>query len=374
MIALLLGLLQIEVTPADFAAVLSGTRKIEPGTTIWFPEGVYTAPKGVDVRLAGTAEARIVVRGRGRATLLDTPLRIVAPSAHLTIRDLEIAGSVPAERRVTDLKGPHPKGLPGGDGVNVYAGADVRLINCVIRDTCGNGVGWWAEASGGEIHGCLIFGNGWKGPDRGHGHCIYTQNKDGTKTVSGNILVAGFDGAYTLHAYGSSKAFVDHYVVEENIAFERGPFLVGGGRPSVDIAVRRNCLHGVGLQLGYSAPHNEDCEVRDNVAPRGLSIHRFKKVVDEGNVRALPPALFRLFRNRHDPLRAHLAVYNGAKAAEVKVDVGGFLSPGEAFRLLDPRDFHGKPVLEGTCTGTSVLVPMKADFGAFVLLKSEKKP
>jgi hypothetical protein len=239
----------VEVGPADFAAVLSGARKVEPGATIWFPAGTYTAPKGVDVRLTGTEAAPIVVRGRGRATLLDTPLRVAAPSAHLRFLDLEFAGSVPAEKRVTDQKGSHPAGLPGGDGINIYSGTDIRLLNCVIRDTCGNGVGWWAEASG-EIHGCLIYGNGWKGPDRGHGHCIYTQNREGPKTISGCILVAGFDGAYTMHAYGSSKAYVDRYVIEENIAFERGPFLVGGGRPSRQISVRGNLLHGVGLQLG----------------------------------------------------------------------------------------------------------------------------
>lgn len=378
MIALLIALGtvegQVEVTQADFAAALSGARKIEPGTTIWFPEGTYSSAKGVDVRLTGSEAAPIVVRGRGRATLLDTPLRVVAPSAWVTFRDLELAGSVPAEKRVTAEKGPHPKDLPGADGINVYAGTGIRIVNCVIRDTCGNGIGWWSDAVGGSVEGCIVYGNGWKGPDRGHGHCLYAQNKEGTKTVAGNIFVGGFDGAYSLHAYGSSKAWVDGFVVEDNIAFERGPFLIGGGRPSRSIAVRRNCLHGIPLQLGYSAPENEDCEVRDNVAPSGLSIRKFKSIVDEGNLRTMPPALVRLIRNRADPNRAHLALYNGAKAAELKVDVGGFLSPGDPFRLLDPRDVYGKPVLEGTCAGDAISVPVRGDFAAFVLLKSEKKP
>ncbi|HYE97602.1 MAG TPA: hypothetical protein VEJ18_01775, partial [Planctomycetota bacterium] len=204
-------------------------------------------------------------------------------------------------------------------------------------------------------------------------HALYTQNREGVKKITGNVFSAGFDGAYTLHAYGSSKAFVDHYLVEENIAFEQGPFLLGGGRPSRGLVVRRNALHGVGLQLGYGAPQNEDCEVRDNLAPHGFSIKNFKAVVDEGNLRAMPPSHAVLFRNRVDPVRAHLAVYNGAKQPSQKVPVEGFLAPGDRFRLLDARDYYGAPVAEGACEGPAIEVPVKGEFAAFVLLKEAKR-
>ena len=358
--------------PLDLRSTLDGTARVAPGTTIWLRGGTYDGK--IQIRLAGTADAPVVVRGKPgeRATIADGRLDVVAPSTHVWFRDFEIAGTVPREKRVTDQKGSWPTDLPGGDGINIRHG-EIRLLNLVIRDNAGNGIGWWSTAAGGEVHGCLVYGNGWKGPDRGHGHCLYTQNREGLKRITGNVFVAGFDGSYTLHAYGSSKAWVDHYLVEENIAFENGPFLLGGGRPSRGLIVRRNALHRVGLQLGYSAPHNEDCEVRDNVAPHGLSIKKFASAVDEGNVRAMPDGRALLFRNGVEPGRAHLAVYNGAKRPSQPVPVEGFLAPGERFRLLDARDVHGAPVLEGACAGAAIEVPMKGEFAAFVLLKEAAK-
>ena len=63
----------------------------------------------------------------------------------------------------------------------------------MIHDTS-QGISFWIDAVDSEVHGCLIYDNGWNAPDRGHGHCIYTQNKDGVKTISGNIMSAKYDG------------------------------------------------------------------------------------------------------------------------------------------------------------------------------------
>ena len=54
---------------------------------------------------------------------------------------------------------------------------------------------------------------------------------------------------------------------------------------------------------------------------------------------------------------------------QVAVDVGTFLKPGDAFRLLDGRDFFGKPVLEGKCQGKTIDIPIKGEFAALVLTK-----
>ena len=90
------------------------------------------------------------------------------------------------------------------------------------------------------------------GTDRGHGHAIYTQNEDGTKTVTDCIMTGGY--GYTMHAYGSKRAYVDNYLIEGNIAYKANMFLIGGGRPSHDIRVLENYLYGVSMQIGYSAP------------------------------------------------------------------------------------------------------------------------
>src|SRR5438309_1818301 len=80
-----------------------------------------------------------------------------------------------------------------------------------------------------EIYGCIIYDNGWPATDRGHGHAIYTQNKDGITTISDCIMTGGH--GYTMHAYGSSRAYVDNFRLLQNIAYKGGSFLIGGGRP-----------------------------------------------------------------------------------------------------------------------------------------------
>ena len=82
-----------------------------------------------------------------------------------------------------------------------------------------------------------------------------------------------------------------------------------------------------------------------------------------------PEARTVLLPNRYDPARANLAVFNTTSARRVEAKVAPFLRPGEAFRLMDPEDFFGKPVLTGTCKGDSISVPVTGPFGAFVLLK-----
>jgi hypothetical protein len=201
-------------------------------------------------------------------------------------------------------------------------------------------------------------------------------------------------GHYTMHAYGSSRAYVDNYVIEDNIAWRHGTFLVGGGRPSQNIVVRRNYLYRVPMQIGYNAPHNEDCEIVGNVVFRsGLSVNRYRVcavrdnlivegglgVNGEGNVetqgntvvrKELPEvARLNLLPNKYDEKRAHLAVFNWQKLAEVPVPAGAFLKDGDRFRLMDPLDFYGKPVFEGKCDDGRIVVPLVDEFGVFVVLK-----
>lgn len=360
--------------PWDLTSALAGQQKVFPGDVIWVRSGTYKGK--FEVKLAGKEGAPVIVRAYPgeRATILDTGITVVEPASYVWLWDLEIAGSVPVEKRETRQTGSHPEDLPGTDGLNVYAERGCKFINLIIHDNVKGGVGWWVGSTDSEMHGCLIYNNGWRAPDRGHGHCIYTQNKDGVKTISSCIMSVPYDGCYTMHAYGSSRAYVDNYVIEDNVAHEKGPFLVGGGRPSHNIRVVRNYLYNVGMRLGYGA-ENEDCEVRDNVIARGaLSIEKFKTVVREGNTEKLPESKAIVIPNKYDPNRAHLVVFNGAKASTVRVHVAQFLKPGAAFRIKHPRDFFGKPILEGKCEAEAIKLPVQDEFAVFVLLREVKGP
>lgn len=372
-------------SPWDIESALLGKPAVRPGDTVYLLGGTYRRrPKeNFEARLAGTEGKPVHVRpAPGERAIIDGGLLLQEPAAHLWVWDVEILVSEPQPEKPVG-PGSHPEGFtrPWG-GVHTqndpaHGGRHCKLINLVVHD-CRQGMSLWAGTRDLEVYGCLIYDNGWKAVDRGHGHGIYTQNREGRKTVADCIFTGGPDGTYGLHAYGSEKAFVDDYLVEGNILYDGGPLLIGGDRPSHDIRVRDNSLYNASLRLGRGAP-SEDCEVRGNVVVNGdLTITKFKQVDERDNLvvgwKAPRPAGARvvLRPNKYDPRRANLAVYNWEKKPTVPVDPGRFLKAGDRYRLMNPKDFFGKPVLAGAYDGESIAVPVAGEFGAFVLLKESK--
>lgn len=366
-------------SPWDVESALAGKQKVAPGDTLWLRGGTYKKPfellgQGFKVQLAGQGGAPIHVRAyQGERVTIDGGLTVQPPANYVWIWDLEIIVSEPRPEKAIPPDPTYKSVNRPWGGLNVSAGKGCKYINLVIHDNC-QGVSFWSGATDSELHGCIIYDNGWAGTDRGHGHAVYTQNKDGVKTISDCIMTGGY--GYTMHAYGSSRADVDNYLAEGNVCYNAGTFLIGGGKPSHNIRVLNNVLYGVNLQLGYNAPFNEDCEVRNNVIVNGgLSINKFNKVVNEGNLiiakNAPRPSGSRIILrpNKYDPNRANLAIFNWDGKSSVDVDAGTFLKRGDRFRLMNPRDFFGKPVMEGVYDGKKIAVPMLGEFAAFVVLK-----
>jgi len=364
--------------PWDIASALEGKQKVAAGDTIYLLEGTYRRrPKeNFVVRLAGTEDRPIHIRPvSGARATIDGGLEIPKPSAHVWIRELEIIVSEPRPAKPVS-PGSHPEDLrrPWG-GLHMYGAKTCKYINLVIHDT-NQGISCWKDEIDCEIHGCLIYDNGWLGTDRGHGHCIYTQNDTGIKTISNCIMSCRYDGTYSMHAYGSERAYVNNYLAVENIVYDKGPFLIGGGRPSLHIRALRNYLYNVDMRIGYSAPYNEDCEIGGNVIFNGrLDIKNYRKVIKEdnlivrrGDTRPQGPKAI-LLPNKYDANRAHLAIFNWSGASQVEVDTASFLKPGDTFFFKSPKDFYGEPVFAGVCRGSRLECPMKGEFAVFVLLK-----
>lgn len=272
--------------PWDLATALSPPCVVRPGDTIWLHGGTYRG--GFTSRLAGTAAAPIVVRGApGERVTIDTSPRDERDNGHLLLlggdtvyRDFEVTCSHPA--RETTIAGSWPEDIRRGT-VDVR-GSRLSLVNLVVHDL-GSGVGFWADGVGGEVSGCLIYNNGWRGPDRGHGHAIYAQNAKGTKRIVDNILFHQF--AYGIHVYGSEKAPLKGFEIAGNIAFQNGclstsgenspGIMVGGGSPAERIAIRDNTVVGGGIRLGYSwGTTSEDVICTGNYC-EGLVVRDFRR-------------------------------------------------------------------------------------------------
>ena len=368
-----------QAAPWDLGSALDGRQKVAPGDTVWIAAGTYRFPAtvggmGFPIRLAGTAKAPITVRSRaGERVTIDGGLTVQEPSTHLCIRDLEIT--------VTDPRPPgkvapdptyHTVNRPWG-GLNVYAGQGCIYRGLVIHDNC-QGISFWAGATDSEVADCILYDNGWDATDRGHGHAIYTQNQTGVKTIANCIFTGGY--GYSVHAYGSKNAYVDNYLVRDNLLYNCGTLLIGGGRPSHGIRSLRNVLFHTPMQIGYSAPENDDCEIRDNVlVGSAINIVKFRKIVNEGNrilsqpgeVRESDRASWKL--SVLDSNRANLAILNLDRKPAVAIDAGSFLKPGDRYRFMDPRQFYGSPVLSGVYRGGTIEVPVSGEFAAFVVFR-----
>ncbi len=272
--------------PWDLATALAAPESVRPGDTIWLHAGTYRG--GFVSRLVGNARMPIVVRAAaGERVTIDTHPRDERDSGMFAIRgadtiyrDFELTCS--HEKRRTEIPQSWPADIRRGS-------VDVRgdrnsLVNLVVHDLA-QGFSFWSEGEGGEISGCLIYFCGWRGPDRGHGHGIYTQNARGTKRIAENIVFHHF--GYGIHAYGSEKASLKGFDIDGNIAFDNGclanpddrapGIMIGGGTAAQRIAIRDNVVVGSGIRLGYPwGTTNEDVVCTGNYC-EGLVVRDFRR-------------------------------------------------------------------------------------------------
>lgn len=290
--------------PWDMGTGLAAAEVVRPGDTVWLRGGTYRG--GFVSHLAGKPGQPVVIRGvPGERATFDTLPRDARDNSLLAItggdaiyRDFEVMCSDPL--RQSKFPGSWPEDIRRG---NVFVKADrVALVNLVLHDL-DSGIGFWEQGEAGEVSGCLIYYNGWNGPDRGHGHAIYAQNSRGTKRLVDNIVFHQF--GYGIHVYGSKKASLKGFEVAGNIAFENGSLtpdnsrapgiMIGGESAAERIAVRDNVVVGGGIRLGYPwGTMNEDVVCSGNYSDFGLVVRDFRKATVTANTVLAPSTVVSL--------------------------------------------------------------------------------
>jgi hypothetical protein len=265
--------------PWDLETVLRNPAKIRPGDTVWVRGGTYRGD--LKSYLSGTTDQPKVLRAYpGERAVLDGSLHIAGPNA--VFWGLEVTDSR-FTQRVIASSGSHPAENEGRSGwVDVQA-ANTKIINFIIHDGTG-GIGFWSSAPDSEIYGTIIFNVGWDAPDRGHGHGIYAQNRNGSKRIRNNILFYNFGNG--IAAYGSARAALNNFEITDNISFSNGAIsrnpvgrdlFLGGEGPVINGKVLRNRVfnrRGQTSIMGYQSMENQGLLYEDNYVAGGVALFR----------------------------------------------------------------------------------------------------
>jgi parallel beta-helix repeat protein len=388
--------------PLRLDVALSARSPARPGDTIWLRGGTY---HGAFVSaLSGEPGSPITVRQYpGERAVIDT---FPSPANALTVMGawtefwgFEITSSDPT-RRVSQ-PGSWPTGLRRGSGVDAH-GPHNKFINLVIHDMSG-GLGIWADSEDTSVYGNVIFYNGWQGPDRSHGHGIYTQNQTGSRELADNIVFDQF--SHGIHAYGSSAAYLDNITLRGNVVFNNGALadsgaerdiLLGGGRVARNAVIEGNATYGPGQSnVGYAAGCQQST-ISNNyfvgAAPLILEsclptmtgntfVGPMREYVSSVQPRnryfpTPPRGLVSFVRvNRYDPTLASIVIYNWDQSPEVAVDLSSALKDGSTYEILDAQNYFGPPVLTGSYTrGALTAIPMTGQSVALAVGNVSRQP
>jgi len=219
--------------PLDILTAISAQSPAQPGDTIYLLGGIYNGlmtqdvqhiPTRVpfDVKVSGAADKPIRIRPvPGAAALLNGSVQLNASYLHLINLDI---GDL--EWDPWQLKHKNPTAL------NALTGESAKVINCNIFGGA-MGSGCWSTAKNLELYGNLIHDFGYLIPDpsdstkrkgRGHGHCYYAQNEEGTKIFQDNIAYRGC--GWNVHIYTQS-GMIKGFDVIDNICYIAGAYVAG---------------------------------------------------------------------------------------------------------------------------------------------------
>ena len=257
---------------------------VQPGDTIWLRDGKY-GTGGITTfksKLVGTASQPIIIRQYpGERAIVDGTLQIEAPAAHIWFWGFEVTNT-------DDTRSGKPGEIPSV-GLNLHSREGHKAINMIVHNAGHPGIGFWrgVGGNGAEIHGSILWGNGFydthnepgtpeKPWIRGSG--TYMQNDAGERLVTDNITFRNFTlGLKTYGDAGGSSGF--RFI--GNMVFDNPMHEIYAGQrvnPIKDLVMRDNVAYDervdrATLTAGYQHQiMNEGAVIENNIAVSGGSV------------------------------------------------------------------------------------------------------
>jgi hypothetical protein len=415
-------------SPLSLAAAFSDSSPVGPGETLCLRGGTYSGK--ITARLHGTASQPIIVRNyNGERATIDGGNTEMSPvftvdSTYTWFWGLEVMSS--ETDKISDVSVANnswPPDILFGEGVmmaqNGSGGTGCKFINMVVHDTR-QGFSLWQSAVGAEVYGSIMYDNGWKGPDRMHGHNIYMQNQNGTQRIEDNFILRAY--SHNIQAYGTEAAYTNNMQFIGNTSVNGGErnFLFGSGNVGLNPVFHENVLYNDGAATGESiflmsywpTVGTLNAVVTDNyiiggkltfdnnvgMTFTGNTLYN-DATIDGGDIPSMsgntvlfskPTTNTIVVRpNKYESGRANITILNWTGQNTVAVNVSNVLSNNDTFEVRDAQNFYGTPVLTGTYTGGTISIPMttgtlpprigndpratahtQRDLGTFVLIRT----
>jgi hypothetical protein len=260
---------------------------VQAGDTILIHGGRYFGT--IWSKVAGTQGNPVIVKPYNKENVIfdagpqaDWKENAILQSYGSDVWFIDLLFTSSESNRVSTIAGPHQSEIYTATGLNLF-GERNKVINCRFHDCIGGGIGLWSTAANSEVYGCIIFHNGWVGPDKGHSHGIYTQNENGVILIHDNIFFNAM--SQNFQAYSTNGGGAAGYELNNNMSFNSGiidatqqewvrNYLLASPEPIVNVIMENNYAYHnnpqgqytyPSVQIGYNASiANESVIVKNN--------------------------------------------------------------------------------------------------------------